>query len=85
MMIRLVKTNGSVFFLDTVIFGQKYGIVSGNRSTSAFTPITTKLMRRSECSDVPIADVALATPFGIKRPPTEAVSIIHGFAQTRTI
>ena len=33
----------------------------------------------------PIADIALAMRFGIKSPPTEAVSIIHGFAQIRTI
>jgi hypothetical protein len=28
-MIRLVKTNGFAFFLDTVVFGQKYGSMFG--------------------------------------------------------
>jgi hypothetical protein len=33
----------------------------------------------------PKADIALVTAFTITRPLTKAASIVHGFAQTRTI
>jgi hypothetical protein len=56
----------------------------GEFAMSALPPKADIAERDQDVRFVPIADIARATPFGIKEPPT-AASIGHGFAQTRTI
>jgi hypothetical protein len=67
-----------------VRFGSKADILVVNRDIG-FTSKASILRYERHVRYGPIADIALARPFGKKRPPTEAASIIHGFAQTRTI
>jgi hypothetical protein len=70
------------------------GVISGHFAVqiamSALPPKADTCGAATNVRFGPIADIHQsanrpATPFEINRPPTEAASINHGFAQTRTI